>query len=217
MKHIADTIIWDWNGTLLNDTDICLEGINRLLTKRKLPELSREKYRNIFTFPVRDYYLAAGFDFKNEPFEIPAQEFIIEYKSLLQEAVLFDDVFSTLTFFRQKGLRQFIVSAMEQNALEISVKERGISGFFEKICGIEDNLAFSKLHRGKALIQQNALNPEKTVMVGDTLHDFEVAGELGIKILLVARGHQHHARLEKTGCPVFENFSQLLKYMNGHP
>ncbi len=217
MIHTINTILWDWNGTLLNDTDICLLGINRLLVKRNLPELNKEKYRNIFTFPVKDYYLAAGFNFEEEPFETPAEEFILEYKSLLNKASLFEDVFDTLELFRRKGLRQFIISAMEQNALEDSVKQWGVSKFFDQICGVEDNLAFSKVHRGKDLIQRKALDPEKTLMVGDTLHDFEVAEELGIKTFLVSRGHQHHARLKKTGCPVFEDFSRLLKHLNGHP
>ena len=69
-------IIWDWNGTLLNDTKLAVESMNKILLKRGLPVLTVERYKHVFTFPVRDYYQSVGFDFDKEPFEIPAMEFI---------------------------------------------------------------------------------------------------------------------------------------------
>jgi hypothetical protein len=56
-------IIWDWNGTLLNDITICIKSMNILLKERTLPLISEDKYRDIFTFPVRNYYEQLGFDF----------------------------------------------------------------------------------------------------------------------------------------------------------
>ena len=74
-KHI----IWDWNGTLLDDTWLCVEGINQALIKRKLAPISEAKYREVFTFPVKDYYMKLGFDFDKEPFEIAGDEFVSYY------------------------------------------------------------------------------------------------------------------------------------------
>ena len=54
------TILWDWNGTLLDDTRICIDAINILLKERGKNEINESIYRNIFTFPVRDYYARAG-------------------------------------------------------------------------------------------------------------------------------------------------------------
>ncbi len=48
-------IIWDWNGTLLNDTDICVSCMNRVLKKRGLELLDVQRYREIFNFPVKIY------------------------------------------------------------------------------------------------------------------------------------------------------------------
>jgi phosphoglycolate phosphatase len=74
-----NTIIWDWNGTLLDDVDMCIESINILLKRRNLDMLSRKRYRDIFTFPVRDYYETAGFNFSKEPWDKVAHEFIDLY------------------------------------------------------------------------------------------------------------------------------------------
>jgi phosphoglycolate phosphatase len=212
LKEI-DTIIWDWNGTLLNDVEICIEGINRLLKRRGLEMLQKDRYREIFTFPVRDYYTAAGFDFSREAFEIPAEEFIVEYKKLLPQASLFEDVGRTLEHFRESGIQQYIVSAMEQQALLESVHSHGIAHFFENVCGIADNLAFSKVHRGLELIREKQIIPEKALLIGDTLHDHEVGMELGVKVALVSRGHQNDQRLRINGNITFSDLKSLLSAM----
>ena len=51
-----DTIIWDWNGTLLNDVDMCINCMNQLLQPRNIALLDHKKYQEVFTFPVQDYY-----------------------------------------------------------------------------------------------------------------------------------------------------------------
>ena len=54
-------IVWDWNGTLLNDVNLCFECINRLLVSKNLdPLINLSAYRDIFEFPIQNYY-------KNEP------------------------------------------------------------------------------------------------------------------------------------------------------
>ncbi|MEE4177284.1 MAG: HAD family hydrolase [Bacteroides sp.] len=208
-----EIILWDWNGTLLDDADICLQGMNTLLKKRNIPALDMIRYREIFTFPVRDYYEAAGFDFSIEPFETPAEEYIVHYKRLLPLAGLFPDAREILGALRQKGYRQFILSAMEKNALLKSVKDLEVDEFFDDICGLEDNLAFSKAHLGHRLFEREGLDPQKTIMVGDTLHDAEVASQLGIDMVFISRGHQSLERLSHNGNQVFPDLTSFCKYL----
>ena len=47
-------------------------------------------------------------------------------------------------------------------------------------------------------------------MVGDTLHDSEVAEAMNIDCLLVDHGHISRERLEKTGRKVISNLNQVL-------
>jgi phosphoglycolate phosphatase len=209
LKNIK-TIIWDWNGTLLNDRDLCIKSMNRLLAQRGLPLLTFEKYLHVFTFPVKDYYQTLGFDFSKEPFEIPAEEFIVHYNEGIADIPLFDDVNDVLTFFRNAGKKQYIVSAMEQSALTASIGARDISDFFIKANGIADNLANGKTEIARVLIQKEMINPDESIFVGDTLHDAEVADSLGISCILVARGHQNRLRLIKQGNPVMDSLAGLI-------
>ena len=76
-------VIWDWNGTLLNDAGLAVETMNHMLERRGMPILSVDGYKSVFTFPVKDYYQKIGFDFQTEPFEVPASEFIVGYNNFI--------------------------------------------------------------------------------------------------------------------------------------
>jgi len=97
-----------------------------MLKKRNKELMTLEKYRKIFTFPVKEYYEKAGFDFSKEDFEKPAIEFIDIYTEKLVGAPLFENTEVVLDFFKQKDFFQYIISAMEQKSLVKSVEERNI-------------------------------------------------------------------------------------------
>ncbi len=205
----APVIIWDWNGTLLNDLSLCLSSINTLLERRKLPLLDKRAYKEVFSFPVKDYYEAIGFDFGKEDFSVPAGEFIELYDSHVENCPLQPAALETLSHFRQKGAQQFVLSAMQQTMLMHTLKHNGIVDFFEGIAGLDDHYAASKIQRGQQLISQFNIEKKNTWMIGDTDHDYEVANALGIRCILVADGHQSESRLKKTGATVIEALTDL--------
>jgi len=203
------TIIWDWNGTLLNDLGLCIDSINALLKKRSLKLLDHASYKEVFSFPVKNYYEIIGFDFSKEDFEIPAKEFIDLYDSSVKNCPLHFSAVEILEFFRQKQYPQFVLSAMKQPMLEKTLKHNGIFHFFEGVAGLNDHYAVSKVERGKELLNEFNIDVQNTWMIGDTDHDFEVARELGIRCILVADGHQSEERLKETGAEVVSSLSEL--------
>ena len=203
------TIIWDWNGTLLNDLGLCIDSINALLKKRSLKLLDHSSYKEVFSFPVKNYYEIIGFDFTKEDFEIPAKEFIDLYDSSVKNCPLHFSAVEILEFFRQKKYPQFVLSAMKQPMLEKTLKHNGIFPFFEGVAGLSDHYAVSKVERGKELLNEFNIDVQNTWMIGDTDHDFEVARELGIRCILVADGHQSEERLKETGAEVVSSLSEL--------
>lgn len=205
-----NTIIWDWNGTLLNDTDYCVSTMNSLLADRGLPLLTTKKYREVFSFPVKDYYQTIGFDFEKEDFSIPAHQYIDLYNRGFDQCSLQEPTVEVLSFFRAKGVRQFVLSAMEHEMLEKTLHKKDILHFFEGVAGLTDHYAVSKVDQGKMLMKNFDIEQEKTWLIGDTVHDFEVAEALGISCILVADGHQSAVRLHKTDAKVIENLRQLI-------
>ena len=209
MKPI-ETIIWDWNGTLLNDVLISLSSINHLLADRNLEPLTCERYLDIFTFPVQTYYEKLGFDFNAEPFEIIAHQFIEIYNDAIKDCGLHPEAIVILDYMKRKNMNQFILSAMEQQLLEETVKQNNIYEIFTAVYGLNHSYATSKIDIGISLIEQHQLTPLHTLLVGDTVHDYEVAQSIGCQCILFAKGHQSRHRLESTGAKVIDSLSELM-------
>lgn len=204
------SIIWDWNGTLLNDRDICIASMNQMLAKRQMPLLSTEKYLDVFTFPVQNYYTAIGFDFTKESWDIAAHEFIYLYLEQIDRCRLTKGAIETLNRFKDLGLSQAIVSAMQHDALVKSVNDLGITDFFDSIGGINDHYAAGKIENAVSYLKKSDINPHEALLIGDTLHDAEVAHEIGCNCVLIAAGHQSAERLKVNGNEVFNSLEELL-------
>jgi phosphoglycolate phosphatase len=204
-----DTIFWDWNGTLLDDMHICVEIMNDMLGKRKRPILSHQKYQSIFTFPVSDYYKSAGIDLSVEGFEAPATEFIEVYNRRMFEAGIHQfgpEILKTLNLL---GLNQFIISAMKQGELEQSVKQNDLGIYFNEIKGIDNHYAQSKTNSAQQIIDKHKLDPLNICVLGDTLHDHEVAEAIGCSCILIAQGHQSMQRLKTSGRLVIADLADI--------
>lgn len=202
-------IVWDWNGTLLDDVVVSVETINRMLRKKRLPELTVDKYRSVFGFPVKAYYESIGFDFNRDDWEAISRDFVDTYNELAARVTLTPGVSTVLSGLKEKGVNQYVLSALQEDALNDMLSRFGIRDYFEGVCGSNNIYADSKVGRGYDMLQAYPIDPAETLMVGDTLHDAEVAEALGFDIRLYTGGHNSSARLQERGI-VLERLEQLL-------
>ncbi len=190
-----DHIIWDWNGTLMNDLQIAVDSLNVMLTENLLSSVDVKTYKKVFGFPIRDYYEKVGFDLQKLSFEKLCDRFVEEYNhKRARTANLFHGIPDLLAEIK-KNKTQSILSAAEQNHLHEMTDHFGLTEYFHHRFGINDFFATSKIERGHQLMNHTGIHSEKTLLIGDTDHDFEVAEALGVSCLLVADGHQSEDRL----------------------
>lgn len=203
-------ILWDWNGTILDDVTINYEIINTLLEKRGFsPMQSIELYKELFDFPVINFYSEIGFDFEQESFQSIAREYSFLYDERFFEAEPFCDVENTLRQFKEKGIDQLIVSASQHNLLQNQVCFHSLEHYFSDILGTRDIYAHSKVDIAINWMQEKGISPNEVLFVGDTTHDFEVAKNIGCDCVLIARGHNSESRLSALGVPVLKDTKQL--------
>ncbi|MDO9511585.1 MAG: HAD hydrolase-like protein [Bacteroidales bacterium] len=208
------SIIWDWNGTLLADVEYCIKIMNVLLSERTLPLLNADRYREVFDFPVKKYYQDIGIDFTKDPFSDIGLRFMDMYLQNVDSLELVDNAHEVLSIFKQQNYSQFILSAMEQQALYDAVHQRKIGSYFSRIDGIDNHYGGGKAELAKTLISTHHLDKKNTWLIGDTLHDAEVAGIIGCNCLLVSYGHQSKSRLKSSGLPVFDNLSDVKQFLS---
>lgn len=205
MKH--KQIIWDFNGTLLDDVRETLDATNALLARYGKPMLAdADAYRRVFGFPVIDYYEKIGLE--REKFEIYADEWVAEYNLRAPLAGLYPGCREALAYFRDAGCRQYLLSATEREMLAGQLAPLDIASFFDDIVGQDDTRAHGKL--AAAVEWSKKVRLGAALLIGDSLHDAEVAAAIGAECVLLACGHQSRARLEATGCRVFDTVTDLL-------
>lgn len=202
-------VIWDWNGTLLDDLDLCIEIMNGLLTPRGLALLDRLRHHALFDFPVRDYYRRLGFDPERDPFERLSVDFIGAYDQRRWECRLHAGAESILRAARAAGVSQSILSAYRQQTLQEIVRHFGLADYFVRMIGLDNIYAHSKVELGRAWLQELGLPCDQVVLVGDTRHDQEVAHALGVACVLVTWGHHSLEKLQASGTRVVPDFPAL--------
>ena len=208
-KHI----IWDWNGTLLDHRWLCVEGINKALDKRGLKTINEQTYKDIFTFPVKDYYQKLGFDFSVEPFEIAGDEFVLYYEKHFNRTKLHSRCRPIIKNIFAVGITQSILSAGKHEFLLEWVKAHKLQKYFIKILGIDNQYATGKTELGMSLIKNLSYNNNEVVLIGDTIHDSDVAESMNIDCLLMDQGHVNNDRLQKTGRKVFSNLTEVFQFV----
>ena len=202
-------VIWDWNGTLLDDLDLSVDIMNGLLQRRGLPLMDRARYHAVFDFPVRAYYERLGFDFRRDSFEELSAEFIAGYEARRWESRLHPLAREVLAGIQQAGMTQSVLSAYRGETLREIVTHFGLAPFFIRLTGLDNIYAHSKTELGRAWVAELGLPANDILMIGDTLHDLEVAEALGINCVLVATGHHPAEKLRRHHDRVLDSLADL--------
>lgn len=205
-------VLWDFNGTILNDVSVGIESANILLKRHGLSAISNEdEYRNIFCFPIIEYYRKLGFDFEKNPYDELAVEWVEIYNSLVHKAYVYDGVIQLLTLIRNSNTKQLILSATELKMLKGQLKSLGISEYFDEVLGTGNIYAYSK--KDIAVNWVNETKPNKAVLIGDTSHDKSVADAAGFDCVLIANGHECKEKLAQTGAIVVDSVFEVNEYL----
>ncbi len=203
-------IFFDFNGTILNDLELCCNIEQTMMEHNGLRPYTMQEYLDKFFFPVSKYYDSIGITSEN--FLEAADFFNKEYNSRWKkETHLYDGIVESVKELKKNGYRLFVLSATKQEFLDEQLKFLGIYDLFEGTCGNRDDLGSSKIEYGKAYAKLHNVDPSETIMIGDTIHDYEVSKELGFNCLLFTKGHNSKWRLENLGVKTFDSYGNLLK------
>ncbi len=204
--------MWDFNGTIFDDADAGISAVNKMLAERGLTKIpSKERYKQIFDFPIEEYYRSLGFDFEKEPYEVLAPIWVALYNQNAERAGLCDGVRETMEKVGSLGICQSVLSACELGMLNRYLKKLGVDSYLTEVMGLDNIHARSKL----ALAHDwRKRNPEaRVLMIGDTTHDHETAVALRADCVLYSGGHQAREKLEKCLCPVIDRIEDIIELL----
>ena len=120
-------IFWDWNGTLMDDVDFTHSCLNWMLETHGYPQrYDLAAYREIFGFPIEEYYIRAGFNFAKHPYAELAEHFMEHYNAGVDACPPSAHAAETLAELSRRGWRQSVLSASRRDYLIEQVAARGL-------------------------------------------------------------------------------------------
>ena len=209
-----DTLVWDFNGTLLDDVDLGILCANVMLARRGLPIIpDRDRYFQVFGFPIEDYYRRLGFDFSREPYEVLAHEWVAEYRAREGSLPLRAGASELLAAVKRAGVRQTVLSATESTMLREQLLALGVLGYFDETVGRGDIYAPDKTALARRWAAET--KPGRCRLIGDTEHDLACAVAAGFDCLLVRGGHTSDSDLDALDCRVLSDLYQVKEVLFG--
>ncbi|HSK34017.1 MAG TPA: HAD family hydrolase [Propionicimonas sp.] len=217
MSALVTHVVWDWNGTLLDDLHCCVEVANTLLGEFGLPALDGVAgYQSKFRFPIISYYDELGFDISaTGNFDSAARRYLELYAEASTTCELHDGARDALRTLHAAGVRQVLISASQQANLLAQLAPFALDEWLDGTHGIEDIYAASKEGLARRWLSEAQVDPAEVVFVGDSEHDFEIAAAVGARCVLFSGGHHARTHLESLGVPVIDHLSQLPALVTG--
>lgn len=205
-------ILFDWNGTLLNDVEASYLCMTSLQREYGIPPLENiEAYRRIFGFPIRSYYEKAGFDFSKISWEKTGEEFMKDWLARYPRIGLNEQALAVLKRAQNDGFACFILSATRLDLLKSQIAlHPELKDLIDGVYGIGDIYASSK-EKAAREFRASCLEWDEVFMIGDTLHDLEVARSIGAHCILYDGGHQCRFTLDKSKAPVAATLEEALE------
>ncbi len=209
IKHI----FFDFNGTLLDDVNLsfCLE--KEIVAQLNLRQITLEEYLDNFKFPIKSFYDYLGVP--DDKFSEMANYFFKQYNLREKnETSLSKNVVSILKDLKDKQYKLYVLSASEINLLTKQLKYFQIFDYFDGVIGLNNIHAKSKIEVAEDYIKKYQINPSECLLIGDTLHDYQVGKTLGFRVLLYTKGHNSRELLSSIeNVALIDDFNEINKFL----
>ncbi len=202
-------VILDWSGTLVDDLAPVLKTTNHVLEVCGLPPISLEEFRRDFCLPIRKFYERRVPDVPQARLE---EIFLTKYPEHQDEIQLLPHTREFLQFCANRHLGVYIASTVDPHSFDYQTQRFGITPYITKpYIGIEDKT--EKIHH---ILEENRLDREQTLFVGDMEHDIEAGKAGGIHTCAVLTGYNHAEKLQAMSPDLIcDHLGQLQQVLAG--
>lgn len=205
-------VVWDWNGTLLDDLDLVIDSVNAALAEYDVEPITPDGYRNHYTRPVVLFYeRLLGRPVDDDEWHRLDLEFQSAYRANLPRARLTGDAAAALASVDAIGAPQSILSMFPHEALVRAVSSLRIDSFFSRIDGLRGVRGEQKAQSLARHLEALSVEPGNCVMIGDSLDDAKAGASVGVPVVLYDGGSHHVLELHETGAPVASSLLEAIR------
>lgn len=214
MKKKFDLIVWDWDGTLADSTGMIANALVQAATQVGLPTLDFQNARNIIGLGLRESIQTLFGDISDEQAQALAKQYSTNYYAGEQEIPLFDGAQNLIVTLGRRGHKQAVATGKGRRGLNLALERSTVAKYFQATRTVDE--CFSKPHPQMLdeLMDLLVVTPERTLMIGDSTYDLQMAQNAGVQSLAVTFGaHSSEKLLKYHPKGIFNQFSELSEWL----
>ncbi|NMG74055.1 HAD-IA family hydrolase [Aromatoleum diolicum] len=196
MADRYDLIVFDWDGTLMDSAAAIVNAIIAASRDLNLPAPPESRARHVIGLGLSDALRHAVPELPEHDYPKMVERYRHHYLSKDHELTLFPGVYEMIEELAAAGRMLAVATGKSRLGLNRALEHSGLTGFFHSTrCADE---CFSKPHPEmlEEIMCELGVAPDRTLMVGDTTHDLQMARNAGVDALAVAFGAHPRAVLE---------------------
>ncbi|WP_228977303.1 HAD family hydrolase [Streptomyces sp. DH12] len=205
-------LVWDWNGTLLDDISAVIEATNAAFEELGIAPITLERYRELYCVPIPVFYQRLLGRLPDEAeWEVMDGTFHRHYWARAEACGLTDGAAELLAAGSGLGRTQSLLSLAPHERLLPLVRRHGIEEWFVRVDGRTDRSTAGKAaHMVRHLRALDGVPPERIVVIGDAADDALAAAHVGARAVLYTGGSHSRASLESVGVPVVDSLAEAV-------
>ncbi len=217
MEKQFDLIVWDWDGTLADSAGMITAALVSAAALVGLPTLAPKAARNIIGLGLRESIDVLYGDISEEKIQALAEQYTANYYAGEKEIPLFEGAKALILELRRRGYKQAVATGKGRRGLNLAIERSDIKKCFNATRTVDE--CFSKPHPQmlNELMDNLVTVPERTLMIGDSSYDLQMAKNAGVQSVAVTYGAQSKEKL-LTYHPkeIFNEFNNLSHWLLHH-
>lgn len=205
-------VVWDWNGTILDDNDAVVASVNAVCAAFDRPPIELDYWRTIYRRPLLDCYEELlGRKLSTQDWIAIDRHYHEKYRTLIPTTRLAPGIPDELRRWQAGGGRQSLLSMWFHDELMALVAEHGLTELFARIDGLRvDTGGHGKTDHLREHLAELRIDPDEVLVIGDVLDDAAAAAAAGTRCVLVTTGVSNRRALSSAGVPVVDSIAEAL-------
>ncbi|MFZ3088641.1 MAG: HAD-IA family hydrolase [Methylotenera sp.] len=217
MAKQYDLIVWDWDGTLADSTGMITRAVVKAAEQAGLPPLTAEAASSIIGLGLRESIETLYPGISDEQAKVLATQYNVNYFAGESEIPLFTGAADTIKTLNRRGFKLAVATGKSRRGLNLALEHTQLRNYFHATRTVDE--CFSKPHPQMLdeLMDDLVVLPERTLMIGDTNYDLQMAHNAGVHAIGVTYGAQSSDEWQQLN-PIqqFDDFAGLSQWLLEH-
>ena len=212
-----DLIVFDWDGTLFDSTALIARCIQAACADLGTRVPSDRDASYVIGMGLIDALAHAAPELPPERYREMADRYRHHYFGAQHEIVFFDGTLEMLKALKDRKHLLAVATGKSRLGLDDVLGTSALKGMFDATRTADETASKPDPRMLLELMDELQVDPQRTLMIGDTTHDLQLAANAGVARIGVSYGaHDHNAFAEFSPLHVAHSNADLNAWLARH-